>query len=78
MKSKSLFEPPKDGKGKFVSQAKLTPEDVANILSKKRQKDNLQQYIADHLSTAAVAAEYGVSEWTIKNINAGRAWTHIA
>ena len=78
MKSTSLFKPSKTGAAKFITRAKLTPEDVSDILSKRRQKDKLEKYIAENLSVDAIAAEYGVSVWTIKNISAGRAWTHIA
>lgn len=77
MTSKSLFEPSKTGAAKFISRAKLTPEDVSDILSKRRQKDKLEKYIAENLSMEAVAAQYGVSVWTIKNISAGKSWAHI-
>jgi len=54
--------------GAAHSKAKLTDKQVLEIREKFKARDYKREI---------VAAEYGVSEWTIQNIRSGQSWKHL-
>lgn len=77
MSSASLFKPPRPGTAKFISNNKLTDDDVLDIRSKLKQKANLLKYISENLSVEAIAKEYKISVRSVKGISSGESWKHL-
>ena len=65
-------------RGQDLPQSKLLELDVVSIRSSARQRENLRKHIADNLSNAALAKQYGVHVRTIEKILSREVWSHVA
>ena len=64
-------------RGQDMPLAKLTDLDVIDIRSSHRQRENLEKYIKENLSAAAVARMYGISLTTEQRIRNYEIWRHL-
>ena len=64
-------------RGQDMPLAKLTDLDVSDIRSRHRQRENLEKYIKENLSAAAVAKMYGISLTTEQRIRNYELWRHL-
>jgi len=64
-------------RGQDMPLAKLTDLDVIDIRSRHRQRENLEKYIKENLSAAAVARMYGISLTTEQRIRNYEIWRHL-
>lgn len=64
-------------RGQDMPLAKLTDLDVIDIRSRHRQRENLEKYIKENLSAAAVAKMYGISLTTEQRIRNYELWRHL-
>jgi hypothetical protein len=64
-------------RGQASANSKLMDLDVINIRSAVRQKQNLQKYIDENLSNAALARIHGVSLRAIGNVINRNTWDHL-
>ena len=64
-------------RGQDMPLAKLTDLDVIDIRSRHRQRENLEKYIRENLSAAAVARMYGISLTTEQRIRNYEIWRHL-
>ena len=64
-------------RGQDMPLSKLTDLDVIDIRSRHRQRENLEAYIKENLSAAAVAKMYGISLTTEQRIRNYELWRHL-
>ena len=64
-------------RGQDMPLSKLTDLDVIDIRSRHRQRENLEKYIKENLSAAAVARMYGISLTTEQRIRNYELWRHL-
>ena len=64
-------------RGQDMPLSKLTDLDVIDIRSRHRQRENLEKYIKENLSAAAVAKMYGISLTTEQRIRNYEIWRHL-
>ena len=64
-------------RGQDMPMSKLTDLDVIDIRSRHRQRENLEKYIKENLSAAAVARMYGISLTTEQRIRNYELWRHL-
>ena len=63
--------------GSELPHAKLNEDDVKSIRSDVRQRENLRNYIDDHLTNQALAEKYRVHVRTIERIVQFETWNHV-
>lgn len=64
-------------RGQDLPQSRLLDLDIVNIRSAVRQREALRKHIADQLSNAALAKQYGVHARTIEKVVNRETWSHL-
>lgn len=63
-------------RGEDCRHAKLTSEQVAEIRSANRQKQNLLKHIRENLAQDALSSKYGVTKRQIQRVIGEENWNH--
>lgn len=64
-------------RGEDSPHAKLCNDDIEEIRSATRQRENLRRYIDENLSNKALARKMGVHVRTIERVTQFICWAHI-
>jgi hypothetical protein len=64
-------------RGTELPQAKFTDDDVLEIRSAIKQRENMKKYIKENLSNEALATKFNVHYRTIERIIQRETWVHL-
>ena len=65
-------------RGQDLPQSRLLDIDIISIRSAARQRESLRKHIAENLTNAALAKQYGIHERSIERILNREHWSHLA
>lgn len=64
-------------RGSELPHSKLTPEQVEEMRSARRQRMALMEHIKANLSNEALARKHGVHVRTVEKVVTGETWCHV-
>ena len=65
-------------RGSELPQAKLTEDQVRQLLRLAAKRRRVRQAVTQRLGNRALARRFGVSVSTVERILAGETWSHVA
>lgn len=64
-------------RGSELPQSKFTDDDILEIRSAIKQRENMRKYIKDNLSNEALSKKFNVHYRTIERIIQRETWVHL-